>query len=517
MPTLTIDNLSVTVSDGATVLDAARQAGVEIPTLCHRPDLTSLAGCMVCAVREDASNRVIPACATPAADGMRILTAAPDAQETRRFVLELLLSNHAADCEGPCQAACPTHFDIPVMLEQLSRDDPDAALATVLKRLALPVTLGHICPAPCEKVCRRSAVDAAVSICAAKRYAGEQGRFQPVAAPETGKRVVVVGSGPTGLAAAFYLRLQGHACHIVEATPGVGDALLKHLAGRLPHAALEKDVARLRQAGVTWSLGKPVSGADATRILAACDGMVLAAGAASAPIADALGIPLQKGLVAADRQTFQTAHPQVFAGGAAIQSCKIAVLACAHGRAIAENLGFWMTSGRLAPRLPDRFRSSAGKSVRENLAGLLADVENGSRCLPPAGGMQPATLAADSVRYESARCLRCACHKKETCRFRDLCTGSQAKAVLQGTRTPAVRVHVHPDLLFESAKCVLCGICVRTAARMGAACGPAFHGRGFDMRIGPPYGREWTEVPREVMLACIAACPTGAMARVEGV
>lgn len=472
MPTLTIDNHTITVPEGTTILDAAATVGVEIPTLCHRPDLTSLAGCMVCAVREDASNRVIPACATPAADGMRILTTAPDAQETRRFVLELLLSNHAADCEGPCQTACPTHFDIPVMLEQLSRDNPDAALATVLKRLALPVTLGHICPAPCEKICRRTAVDAPVSICAAKRFAGEQGRFQPATVSETGKRVVVVGSGPTGLAAAFYLRLQGHTCHIIEATPGVGDVLLKHLAGRLPPAALEKDIARLRQVGVTWSLGKPVTPTDAPRILAECDGLVLAAGTTSAPLAEALGISLQKGLVAADRNTFQTANPKVFAGGAAIQSCKIAVVACAHGRAIAENLGSWMTSGRLAQQPPDRFRSSAGKSVRENLAGLLVEVEDGSRYLPPAGGAQPAALAADSVRYESARCLRCACYKKETCHFRDLCTGSQAKATLQGVRTQAVRVHVQPDLLFEAAKCVLCGICVRTAAKMAAPCGP---------------------------------------------
>ena len=514
MPTLTIDNQPVTVPEGTTILDAATTVGVSIPTLCHRPDLASLAGCMVCAVREDASNRVIPACATPAADGMRILTTAPDAQETRRFVLELLLSNHAADCEGPCQVACPTHFDIPVMLAQLSRDDPDAALATVLKRLALPVTLGHICPAPCEKVCRRTAVDAPVSICAAKRLAGEQGRFQPAVAPETGKRVMVVGSGPTGLAAAFYLRQQGHTCHIIEATPGVGDDLLAHVGARLPRAALEKDVARLRQAGVTWSLGKPVSPADAPKILTECDGLVLAAGAASASLAEALGISLQKGLVAADRNTYQTANPKVFAGGAAIQSCKIAVVACAHGRAIAENLGVWMTTGQLPQRPPERFRSSAGKPGAEGLAGLLADVEKGPRILPSAGGEQPATLISDSVRYESARCLRCACYKKETCHFRDLCSGSQAKATLQGVRTQAVRVHVQPDLLFEAAKCVLCGICVRTAAKMGAACGPAFHGRGFEMRIGPPYGREWSEVTRDVMLACVKACPTGAMARI---
>ena len=516
MPTLTIDNHTVTVPDGTMILVAAQQAGITIPTLCHRPGLTSLAGCMVCVVRDEGANRLLPSCATPAAEGMRISTTAADALELRRTMLELLLSNHAADCEAPCQFACPCHFDIPAMLDQVSSDDDDAALATVLERLALPVTLGHICPAPCEKACRRTVIDAPVAICAAKRFAGEQGRYAPAPVPESGKRVVIVGAGPTGLAAAFFLRRQGHTCHILEATKQVGETLLANVKGRLPAAAHEQDVARVRALGVTWALGAPLAPADAAKVLADCDGLVLAAGAASAALAEALGIPVQKGFVVADKNTYQTAIPKVFAGGAAIQSCRIAVVACAHGRILAEQLGAWLTTGRLPHKPQERFQSRAGKLPKETVAGLLADVEDGARYLPAAGGQPPAALVPDDLRYEAARCLRCECLKKDTCHFRDLCTANHAtSAGLQGGRTPPGRVHAQPDVVFEAAKCVLCGICVRTAAKMGCSCGPSFHGRGFDMRIGPPIGRDWDDVPRDVLLACVEACPTGCLARLH--
>jgi len=447
---------------------------------------------------------------------MRISTTATEALAMRRAMLELLLSNHAADCEAPCQFACPCHFDIPAMLDQIACDDDDTALATVLERLALPVTLGHICPAPCEKVCRRAVIDAPVAICAAKRFAGEKGRFVPAPVVETGKRILIVGAGPTGLAAAFFLRRQGHTCHIIEETPRIGDALLAHVGARLSAAAHEQDVTRLRTLGVTFALGAPLAPADVARVLAACDGLVLAAGAASAPLAEALGIPVQKGLVVADKHTHQTTNPKVFAGGAAIQSCRVAVLACAHGRVLAEQLGTWLIAGHLPHKTQERFQSRAGRLGRETLAGLLADVDDGARYLPPVGGAQPVTLESDNLRYEASRCLRCACLKQDICHFRDLCTQNHAaSAGLTGERMPPGRVHAQPDVVFEAAKCVLCGICVRTAVKLGASCGPAFHGRGFDMRIGPPIGRAWSDVPRDVLLACVEACPTGCLARLH--
>jgi ferredoxin len=516
MPTLSIDDCTVTVPEGTTILLAAQQVGVAIPTLCHRPTLPSLPGCMVCAVcEESADNRVVPACATRVAEGMRIRTTAPAALALRRAMLQLLLSNHAADCEAPCQLACPCHFDIPRMLGHLAQGEADAALAVVLAELALPVTLGCICPAPCEKACRRGVLEAPVAICAAKRLAGTQGAATRPPVAESGRRVVVVGAGPLGLAAAFYLRGCGHTCHVVEATPQIGAALQARTEGRLPAAAQAVDVARLRAAGVTFTTGTPVSPDQVRHLLATHDALVLAAGADAAPLAEALGLAVSQGLVMADRNTHQTANPQVFTGGAAMQNCRLAVLACAHGRRLALQLDAWLRTGQTRPAQPARFRSRAGALTRAVLEGWRTGTDD-ARHLPPAGGVPAVALALADVRLEAARCLHCNCAKSDTCHLRELCTALGVTAPgLAGTHTSPTRVQIGAGVVLEAEKCVLCGICVRTAAQMAGAIGPAFHGRGFEMRIGPPLGRTWADVPPAVLAACVAACPTGCLAQRE--
>lgn len=561
MPTLSIDERTVTVPEGATLLVAAAQIGVTIPTLCHRPELPSLPGCMVCAVcDESAGNRLVPACATLATEGMRIRTTAPAALELRRAMLELLLSNHAADCEAPCQLACPCHFDIPAMLAHLARGDADAARGVIVSHLALPVTLGFICPAPCEKACRRGVLDAPVAICAAKRLAGTDGTARGGAAAESGRRVLIVGGGPFGLAAAWHVRQHGHACHVMEATPVPGGVLLAQTAGRLPAEALAADLARLRTAGVTFETDSRVTPAAVPALLAAYDGVVLAAGTDSLPLAEALCAGVRQELVAADRVTHQTANPKLFTGGAAMQACRMAATACAHGRRVAAELDAWLRTGRPRGGEPARFRSRAGAIPRGQLAGWRTGAD-GARSLPPAGGVQPATLTRAVVQAEAARCLQCACARQEDCRLRELCTGLEVRAPgLSGTHTAPTREWIAPGVALEAAKCVLCGICVRTAARLAAvepirkpplaiaagpeappyhsndggreetrlrdvrsekceggflerrSIGPAFHGRGFEMRIAPPLGRSWADVPPEILAACVAACPTGAWA-----
>lgn len=95
---LFVDQKEVTVSAGATVLDACRAAGVEIPTLCHHPLLTPDGNCRLCVVEIDGSERLEPACCTPAAAGMRVSTASARVIAARREILRLLLAAHPAGC-----------------------------------------------------------------------------------------------------------------------------------------------------------------------------------------------------------------------------------------------------------------------------------------------------------------------------------------------------------------------------------------------------------------------------------
>ena len=120
MPKLTIDNKNVQVDNGATVLDAAEKLGIQIPTMCYLKGCNALTSCMLCVVKINDSNRLLPACGTIAQESMKVVTDSEEIREARKAALELLLSDHAGDCIGPCQAACPAHMNIPLMIRQIA-------------------------------------------------------------------------------------------------------------------------------------------------------------------------------------------------------------------------------------------------------------------------------------------------------------------------------------------------------------------------------------------------------------
>ena len=160
MPKLKIDHREVEVPPGATVLDAARALGIDIPTLCFRDGCEAATSCLVCLVKIAEHRRLVPACATAAAEGMEVESETAEVRQFRRSALELLLSDHLGDCLAPCWFTCPAHMDIPQMLRQVAAGQLHEAIATVKRDIALPAVLGRICPAPCEKSCRRSASSA---------------------------------------------------------------------------------------------------------------------------------------------------------------------------------------------------------------------------------------------------------------------------------------------------------------------------------------------------------------------
>jgi len=99
MPTLTIDNIPVEVANGATILDAARKAGIRVPTLCYLEGVQAIGACRVCLVELEGAKTLVASCVMPAADGMKVLTNTKRVREARRMVVELLLSDHEGDCQ----------------------------------------------------------------------------------------------------------------------------------------------------------------------------------------------------------------------------------------------------------------------------------------------------------------------------------------------------------------------------------------------------------------------------------
>ena len=331
---MTIDGKEIETDGAMTVYEAACRLGTRIPTLCHREGVHPVGGCGLCTVEDTASGRLLPACVTRAEPGMTIETASAEALQARRDALELLLSNHPADCEAPCQLACPSGLPVPRLLEAVAAGRFDEA--TALARAYPFVCAGA---APCEKACRRKPLGGAVAICAL------------------------------------------------------------HL----------------------WLAG---------------------------------------------------------------------------------------ASGEAGPRPAlRRFRSRMAGLSKETLLSLCA--ETGDRRM----GADASEVTHESAVYEAARCLQCGCLRPDDCRLRERCEEAGAKqATFAGGCGAVVRQRSAAGLRFDSSRCVLCGLCVRTGERLGASLAPAFHGRGFDAQIGPPLGRTWDDVPVEVQAACAAACPTGAMA-----
>ncbi len=266
-----IDGRHLQVDARMTILQAAESEGIHIPTLCHDPRLAPVARCGLCLV-EVAGAGLVQACETPVSDGLEVVTESPEIAEARKLRLNELLSNHNAYCEPPCHYACPAGLDIPGYVGAIAAGNDAEALRIIKERLPLPRIVGRVCPRPCESACRRAQVDGKpVAICHLKRFAADNvGHEQARIAPPTGKRVAVVGSGPAGLTAAYYLALAGHQVIILEAHSQPGGMVLNGIPPyRLPREVIAADVADILDLGVELRLntrfGEDVSIEDLER------------------------------------------------------------------------------------------------------------------------------------------------------------------------------------------------------------------------------------------------------------
>ena len=159
-----INNKDINTLPGETVLEAARRIGCAIPSLCYDKEAKHKSSCMVCAVRNIATGQVFPSCTALPTEGMQVDTLGPEVVRARTLSLELLLSDHRADCEGPCNVACPGNMDVAEMNRLYDRGQLSEALAMLRDTLVLPATLCYICPAPCEKICLKGDLGAPVAI-----------------------------------------------------------------------------------------------------------------------------------------------------------------------------------------------------------------------------------------------------------------------------------------------------------------------------------------------------------------
>ncbi len=376
MITLDIDGHKVKTEKGKTVLQAASEAKIYIPSICAHPDLTPFGACRLCIVEIEGLKGLPTACTTLAADGMRVKTKTPQVNSTRRIAMELMLASHSADClrctqnlncelqaiaqylgiteerwkksteevqinttnplfnhdlnkcilcgrcvracyelrgvevlsfmkrgkesyigtaldsslsdanckfcgacvqvcptgalqdkKGllevgtnreemlvPCKHNCPAEIDIPRYLYLIATKKYSEAAAVIREKVPFPEVLGRVCIHPCEEVCQRGEVDEAVSIRSLKHFVAERDtglwKEHMRKAPPTGRQAAVVGSGPAGLTAAYYLTKLGHNVIVFEALPVPGGMMRIGIPEyRLPRKVLEREIEEVKQVG----------------------------------------------------------------------------------------------------------------------------------------------------------------------------------------------------------------------------------------------------------------------------
>jgi len=196
------------------------------------------------------------------------------------------------DCiEPPCVEACAVRQDIPEYVWAIAHGDPSRALAAILSRNPLPAVTGYVCTNLCQTRCTRNNYDEPVAIRKLKRFAVEHGTVSLTPAAKNGHRVAVVGAGPSGLAAGYFLALSGIDVTIFESNLRAGGMLAIAPGFRLPPAIVDADIDRIRQLGVTIELDSPVTEPPERLLEQGFDAVYLASGYAkdAQPAIDGVG------------------------------------------------------------------------------------------------------------------------------------------------------------------------------------------------------------------------------------
>jgi len=526
VPVIHLDNQPIEFHPGERVIDAARRAGIDIPSLCYFEEVEPSTSCLVCLVKDEATGRLLPSCGVFAEEGQRFASETDEVRAARRSAIELLLSDHVGDCVAPCQFACPVHIDLPAMLRRIGADDHRAAIEIIKEDLALPATLGRVCNKPCESGCRRGGVDSPVTVCDLKRQVADADLasltpYLPTPRPDTGKRVTIVGGGPTGLSAAYHLRLSGHAVTLLERRDALGGRLLDEPEDRLPRKVLLAEIAQMLSLGVAPKLGCE-SAIHLEPLAGEADAILLAMGKIDADSIASLGLKSGKRGVCVNEHSFETSLEGVFAAGQAVRGGGPIVRSVADGKLAAESIDqflrgqtphveshpFSVRMGKLGEEETQRFYEVAvGKAEG---GGRKAEIEV-QRESATGHELSDFRLPTSDFALAASRCLACGCTAHGSCALEKYAIEYGAQAKRFGSTRREYQAQVAAGVIYEPGKCIACEVCAKIAAAAGEPLGLTLVGRGFNVRVGVPLNKSLAEALTEVAEKCVAACPTGAL------
>lgn len=269
MINIKINGIEIACEKGKTILQVAKENGIDIPNMCYSEKVKLYGACGVCVVEAKGIPKLLRSCASFVSDGMEIETETDRVKKARKVALELMLSDHVGDCRPPCAKACPAGTDCQGYVGLIANGKFEDAITLIKNKIPLPASIGRVCPHPCEQKCRRQAIDDPVQIAFLKRFAAdldsENGNiYTPETGADTGKKVAVIGGGPAGLTMAYQLRRKGHAVTVFEAMPNMGGMLRYGIPEyRLPKDVLEAEIQAIHGMGVEFKnntkIGKDIA------------------------------------------------------------------------------------------------------------------------------------------------------------------------------------------------------------------------------------------------------------------
>ncbi|MCX6170357.1 MAG: molybdopterin-dependent oxidoreductase [Ignavibacteriales bacterium] len=257
---VTINGREILSDPDKTILEAIHENNLDtIPTLCHDKRTEHFTSCFLCVVEVNGSNKLVPSCSTIIREGMKIVSNNEKVRNSRKTALELLFSNHYADCLGPCKQSCPAGVDAQAYIALTSMGKYKEAIKLVKENNPLPLSIGRVCVRDCENACRRNLVDEPVACNYLKRYIADVDKTEmwiPDLKPRNKKKIAVIGGGPAGLTCAYYLTLEGYSPTIFEKLPELGGMLRYGIPEyRLPKKILDEEINWILNLGVSKKTG----------------------------------------------------------------------------------------------------------------------------------------------------------------------------------------------------------------------------------------------------------------------
>lgn len=476
-----IDGRTVEFFAGETILEVAEREGVFIPSLCRGMGKHQ-ASCLLCLVRNRSSGAVLAACESCATDGMDIVTSDPEVDVLRKRSMEFLLLDHGGDCRAPCALACPAGLDVDRVIALHERGLDAEAAAVLYRAIPLPRVANALCSAPCEAICTLGKNGGTpVAVRALKDALARVHGPAPILERTKGD-VLVVGSGPTGLSALWTLSRSGYRVSLAD--PGeIGHTLFDTGNPNLP---------------------EPLAREEVSALLAAAAPALLSIAVTDAKLPPPPGERWDAVILATGTPPFDDIPPEWFT--AFTGKRRSVASAFEAGRAVA-----FACIARLEGEIPParRIRHYPSRLGAMTDAERSALVSRRDEAASPFAA-SPVAEAGSADGQAATGCLHCGCEGFSGCRMKDaaLAMGVSRPAGCRLRHATTLIPEQCGDLLYESAKCIRCGLCVAAAASLSPSYPLAFGMRGIETRLFFD-ARNPADRPTAKLLSDV--CPTAAL------